>query len=121
MCRAVTSCELSAQFVKSVITHLQKYILADQINCRFSLLKSYEIKVIRFDTQLYISVPASNPNSVNNLVQCISDIKEWMSNNFLKLNDDKTEILLVGPKDLRDQIYSLLLPLSVKPCEYVKY
>ncbi|KAK6167714.1 hypothetical protein SNE40_021678 [Patella caerulea] len=27
---------------------------------------------------------------------CISDIKMWMSNNFLKLNDDKTEYLIIG-------------------------
>ena len=29
---------------------------------------------------------------------CISDIRQWMSTNFLCLNDDKTEVLLVGSK-----------------------
>ena len=41
------------------------------------------------------------------------------SKHFLQLNEDKTEILLVGPKALRQNIPSLLTPLSVKPCEHV--
>ncbi len=40
--------------------------------------------------------------------------------NFLQLNHDKTEVLLAGPKALRNEIESLLTPLSIKPCEHVK-
>ena len=32
---------------------------------------------------------------------CLLDIKEWMTQNFLLLNSDKTEIMVVGPKSLR--------------------
>ena len=32
------------------------------------------------------------------LENCIRDIKTWMMKNFLKLNDDKTEFLLIGSK-----------------------
>ena len=28
---------------------------------------------------------------------CFQDIKKWMMNNFLKLNEDKTELLDIGP------------------------
>jgi len=30
--------------------------------------------------------------------RCISAIRSWMFNNILLLNDDKTELILVGPK-----------------------
>ena len=33
---------------------------------------------------------------------CLSAIHQWMSNNFLKLNEDKTEILLIAPKAKRN-------------------
>ena len=48
-------------------------------------------------TQLYISVKTINVNhSIVNLESCLSDIHQWMSCNFLKLNSDKTEVLLLG-------------------------
>ncbi len=57
---------------------------------------------------------------MNDLIQCITEVKYWIAKNLLQLNEDKTEILLAGPKALRHQINSLLTPLSVKPCEHVK-
>ena len=39
---------------------------------------------------------------VNFLSECISKMKEWMTDNFLCLNSEKTEIMLVGsPYHLR--------------------
>ena len=35
---------------------------------------------------------------------CCVSVKTWMTRNRLKLNDDKTEVLLCGPKARRDQI-----------------
>ena len=35
---------------------------------------------------------------------CLLDIKEWMAQNFLLLNSDKTEIMVVGPKSLRNNL-----------------
>ena len=35
-------------------------------------------------------------SAFTNLEACIADIKHWMLVNFLKLNDDKTEIMLFG-------------------------
>ena len=51
------------------------------------------------DTQLYVSI---SPRDINNspclatLNSCLSAIKTWMGNNMLKLNDGKTELLLLG-------------------------
>ena len=51
------------------------------------------------DTQLYDS---SSPSEIHSVVQnvedCISDVKVWMNQNQLKLNDDKTEALLIQSK-----------------------
>ena len=52
------------------------------------------------DSHVYISF---SPNDraeqlavVRNMEECIRDIRCWMLNNDLKLNDDKTEFLIIG-------------------------
>lgn len=87
-----------------------------------SIIRQYSISYHSYadDTQLYISVSGNHLSAVNDLIQCINEVRHWMTKNFLQLNDDKTEILLVCPKALRQQISSLLTPLSVKPSEHVK-
>ena len=54
------------------------------------------------DTQLYLSFPSQDyvcmADAKSSLELCVNDIKTWMQSNFLKLNDDKTELLLVHPK-----------------------
>ena len=54
------------------------------------------------DTQLYLPF---SPDSTNNqtdavvaMERCISDIRTWMHTDKLKLNDDKTEFILIGAK-----------------------
>ena len=51
------------------------------------------------DTQLYISfqpgVSVSKETAISCLEACIEDIKIWMTNNHLKLNDDKTELIVI--------------------------
>jgi hypothetical protein len=52
------------------------------------------------DTQLINSfIPSVSAASMatDQLNDCCSDIKSWMTLNMLKLNDDKTEAMLVGP------------------------
>ena len=60
------------------------------------------------DTQLYLSI---QPNDINDLVfkmeACISEVKEWMHDNKLKLNDDKTEVILINPKKYEVDVSSL--------------
>lgn len=49
------------------------------------------------DTQLYKSVPVHNvPTMLADLCKCTSSIKKWMTDNKLKMNGEKTEIMLVG-------------------------
>ena len=54
------------------------------------------------DTQLYLSFNPSDPEAENKAVReiedCIQDIRAWMLSHKLKLNDDKTELLIIGSK-----------------------
>ena len=51
------------------------------------------------DTQLYIafkpSVTLSKEEAKSKIEACVSDIRAWMAINLLKLNDDKTELLVI--------------------------
>ena len=50
------------------------------------------------DCQLYFFFkPGSSMTTDVNLQQCLHDIKVWMTNNYLKLNDDKTEVIEINP------------------------
>jgi hypothetical protein len=54
------------------------------------------------DTQLYLSFnPSEASQAMDRLNKCLVDIRSWMSTNFLKLNSEKAELLLIGnPKRL---------------------
>ncbi|CAJ1053038.1 RNA-directed DNA polymerase from mobile element jockey [Xyrichtys novacula] len=60
------------------------------------------------DTQLYLSIKPEEAGQVARLEACLKDIKSWMTNNFLMLNSDKTEVLVLGPKHLREAFSSNL-------------
>lgn len=64
-----------------------------------SILKKYNISFHCYadDTQLYMPLKPTNPKAVSKLIECLEDIKAWMSLNFLSLNENKTEILLCKP------------------------
>lgn len=56
------------------------------------------------DTQLYLSIKPEETNQLVKLQACVDDIKSWMTCNFLMLNSDKTEVILLGPKLLRSSL-----------------
>ena len=57
------------------------------------------------DTQLYVSFkPDDATHAISILEACVKDIREWMAHNFLKLNDDKTEFLLISSKYQQHQL-----------------
>ena len=52
------------------------------------------------DTQIYNPIAPSRIGSiVKNVENCISCVKVWMGQNKLKLNDDKTDVLLIQTKN----------------------
>uniref|UniRef100_A0A672IAL3 Reverse transcriptase domain-containing protein n=1 Tax=Salarias fasciatus TaxID=181472 RepID=A0A672IAL3_SALFA len=70
------------------------------------------------DTQLYIAVSPDDSGPIETLFNCISDIKSWMAVNFLQLNQDKTEVLVIGPEGQREKILPKLR--DFKPAQLVK-
>ena len=51
------------------------------------------------DTQLYLSFDISEIQSTCHQMECcIADISSWMTSNFLKLNSEKTEMLLISSR-----------------------
>ena len=62
------------------------------------------------DTQLYITFKSSQQpadSCITTLEKCIQEIRSWMRQNFLKLNEEKTEFLLFGS---RQQLSKVSLP-----------
>lgn len=47
--------------------------------------------------QLYLSTEPSTLVPPQSLVNCLNEIKIWMSTNLLKLNSNKKELLVVAP------------------------
>ena len=61
------------------------------------------------DTQIYLSINPSDITSLTSLTTCLASIRSWMSNNFLMLNNDKTEVMVFGPRAHRDSISKTLV------------
>ena len=57
------------------------------------------------DSQLQKSAsPRDIPYLIQSMQECISDVKSWMTVNKLKLNDDKTEVMLVSSKQMSHKL-----------------
>ncbi len=51
-------------------------------------------------------------SKLSKLTECVKNIKDWMTSNFLLLNSDKTEILLIGPKNSTQNLLDYNLQLD---------
>ncbi len=67
------------------------------------------------DTQLYISTRPDETSKLSKLTECVKNVKDWMTNNFLLLNFDKTEILLIGPKNSTQYLLDHIVQLDKCP------
>lgn len=56
------------------------------------------------DTELYLSTTPSTQLPPWSLVNCLHEIKTWMTTNLLKLNSKKTEHVSVAPKELLQKL-----------------
>ena len=65
------------------------------------------------DTQLYIKFDLSDPSiALEKINLCISDIRTWMIKNKLKINDSKTEFLVLTSSFFKQQFNDLQINVS---------
>jgi hypothetical protein len=65
------------------------------------------------DTQLYLCTDPKNPSSsLDQLRTAISDIRTWMITNKLKINDDKTEFLVITKPHLTSRMKDLKIKIG---------
>ena len=85
--------------------------------------KNLKLHLYADDTQIYLAFePTENSKnkSMKDLEACISQIREWMATNFLKLNDDKTEFLIIGNNQKLRKIPTPMLHIGgseIKPVD----
>ena len=64
-------------------------------------LHGLSVSMYADDTQLYLSFNLSSPDSgdlaVQQMEDCIEDIQKWMALSKLKLNNDKSELIIITP------------------------
>ena len=65
------------------------------------------------DTQLYVTfdpkIPGNQETALETLSLCILDIQSWMTFNKLKLNQDKTEFLVIGSQHNLKRLHNPIL------------
>ncbi len=65
------------------------------------------------DTQIYLPIKRNNSTVITSLLQCLEEVKSWLVQNFLFLNEDKTEVIVFGPNENSQYISPELESLSV--------
>ena len=68
----------------------------------FDIIQTHlpEVHCFADDTELYLSFSPSNAinqlSAIGAMESCVDDIRSWMFTDSLKLNDDKSEFLIIG-------------------------
>uniref|UniRef100_H3AF67 Reverse transcriptase domain-containing protein n=1 Tax=Latimeria chalumnae TaxID=7897 RepID=H3AF67_LATCH len=65
------------------------------------------------DVQLYLAFPANNTDAVAMLEQCLSAIWSWLTGSWLKLNQGKSEVLVVGRGSICENFMNDSSPLTI--------
>ncbi|XP_061585698.1 uncharacterized protein LOC133450813 [Cololabis saira] len=64
------------------------------------------------DVQLYISTKSLTSATHSTLTNCLAEIKSWMHSNFLQLNYNKSDMLIIGPKSLTKTAHNFTLTMD---------
>ena len=75
-----------------------------------------DIQLYADDSQLYIGFKPIDHNDTTNTIErierCLMEIKEWMTNNFMKLNPNKTKLLLLGTDNSLNDIQNVSIDVG---------
>ena len=69
-----------------------------------SISEKYNVSFHCFEDDIQIYLPLNQKTaslSLQPLFECLNDVKSWMDSNFLKLNNNKTEVIIVGQSELQ--------------------
>ena len=78
------------------------------------------------DQQEYISfksIPGSQEQCLNQLQGCVSEIRNWIKANSLKLNDAKTEFLVLGTQQELNNITDINIRIGedvIEPTDFIR-
>ena len=79
------------------------------------------------DTQIYVSfrpsIPSSKHECIANIEKCIEEIGMWMTQNLLKLNNDKMEFILMSTQQQLSKLDNISLHIgsdTIKPTDHVR-
>ena len=76
------------------------------------------------DTQLYLSFNHSeSQDAIVKMEKCISQVSSWMSENFLKLNEDKTEVMFLGSPNFLSKFKNTAISVGmehIQPSDVVR-
>ena len=66
------------------------------------------------DTQLYVGCHLPNQEMTKQRMEtCVSEVREWMANNMLKLNDSKTEYMIIGSRHTIGKIPDIMKSIEI--------
>ncbi len=82
-----------------------------------AIFKKYKISYHCYadDTQFYLPAKTDGSGSLDVLDDCFEEIKGWMADNFLQLNESKSEILILGHSRNSSDFNLGSLSASVQP------
>ena len=82
------------------------------------IIKKYSLDyhIYADDIQLYVTFCPTDPNSTNAalswLSSCITEIQNWMTKNYLKLNQEKTEFFIAASSHHMQNVTPVLLKVG---------
>ena len=100
----------------------QGSVLGPRIYCMYTkpvsdIIQRHELSHHSYadDTQLYMTMDHSNNDWRDGLARielCVSEIREWMNQNMLKLNNENTELIVFTSKYIQDLYNDLSITIG---------
>ena len=82
------------------------------------IIKKYDLYYHFYadDTQLFLSFDVKDESSLNEAIKrmetCVLEIKHWMCEHFVKLNDDKSEVLVITSPHYQEKLPNLKVTID---------